>query len=88
MMFDFLARWLKRNKRTLKPRLLKDDVLKIARQAAAKYPHGEELNIVNFEERSRAIVWVVSSATVGRMLEVLIDDASGKVLEINQVGTR
>lgn len=87
-MFNFLARWLNRSKRTVKPRLLKDDVLEIARQAAADYPHSEELNIVRYEEQARGVVWVVSSATVGRMLEVLIEDASGKVLEIKQSGIR
>lgn len=63
-------------------------MLAIARKAAVEYPNCEDLNIVILEEHSGSPIWIVSSATRGATLQVHVDDLSGKVLEIKQIGGR
>ncbi len=87
-MFQLLNRWLSRNKKNTESRLCKEDVLAIARKAASEYPNCEDLNIVTLEVNSDASIWIVTSATVGRILQVSIDDANGEVIEIKQIGVR
>jgi hypothetical protein len=87
-MFHLLNRWFGKNNLSAKPRLEKNKVITLAREAASEYPNSEELSIVTIEERSGALIWIVSSATVGRMLQVSVDDASGEIVDIKQVGVR
>ncbi len=87
-MFHLIDRWLSKNKNDSESRLSKDEVLNIAREAASEYPNCEDLNIVTLEQQSGASIWIVSSATVGRTLQVSVDDTNGDVLEIKQIGVR
>lgn len=65
-----------------------DQALAIARAATADDSLSEHLYLVREEKRSGATVWVVSSVTIGRMLEVSVDDATGQVLEVRHMGVR
>jgi hypothetical protein len=69
-------------------KLTEEEVVKIACEAAKEYPNNEDLSIATLREQSGRMTWVVSSATVGRTLEVLVDDESGTVIEIKQMGVR
>lgn len=83
-----LLKKLFKHKKGKESRLDKAAVLAIARDAAAEYANCEELSIVSLEERSGNLMWVVRSATVGRTLQVYIEDVSGKVVEIKESGVR
>jgi hypothetical protein len=87
-MFDFLARLLGRSTRSSPTRLSSDEAIAVARRAAAGDPQCENLVLAKVETRSGNATWIISSATVGNMLEVAIDDATGKVLEMKNIGTR
>lgn len=87
-MFDFLSRWLGKDTRPSPARLSEEEAIAIARRAAMDDPQRENLTLVKLESRSGNATWIVSSATVGRMLEVAIDDATGNVLEMRHIGTR
>ena len=87
-MFDFLARWLGKGSRSAPTRLSGDEAVAIARRAAIDDPQCADLILAKLESRSGNATWIISSATVGRMLEVAIDDATGKVLEMRHIGTR
>jgi hypothetical protein len=88
VMLDFIARWFGKRKHPAQSRLSSDEALAIARRAAAGDPLLEYLSLVKIEQRSGNATWIVSSATVGRMLQVSIDDASGNVLEMKHIGMR
>jgi hypothetical protein len=70
------------------PRFSRDKVIAIARKAAIEYPNGKDLNSVSLEENAGVLLWIVSSISVGCTLFVRIDDASGDVIEIKQLGVR
>lgn len=86
-MFQFISRWLS-GKPNIQTRLSADEALAIARSAASNDAMSQHLGPTTVEQRSGSVVWIVSSATVGRTLEVLIDDATGKVLDVRHVGVR
>ncbi len=86
--FDFLARWLGKSPQPIPTRLSSDEAIAIARRAAADDPLGEDLTMATVEQRSGNAVWIVSPAVVGRHLVILIDDATGNVLEKKHVGLR
>jgi uncharacterized membrane protein YkoI len=85
---QILDKWLSKKKKRTDTRLSKDEALAIARKAASVYPNAEELYLVSLEEKAGVLIWIVSSTTVGRTLFVKVDDASGDVIEIKQVGLR
>jgi nucleoid-associated protein YgaU len=85
-MKNLLNRFIKQKGK--ESRLDEDTALAIASDAAANYPNCEELSVVSLKERSGNLMWIVSSATVGRTLQVSIDDVSGKVVEIKESGVR
>lgn len=87
-MFEAIARWLGIKKKSTQTRLVQNEALAIARRAAAHEPLAQELAIVRIEERDGHPVWIVSSATVGIKLWVVIDDASGEVLDVKRGGIR
>lgn len=87
-MFDFIARWLGKSTQSSPTRLSSDEAIEIARRAAADDPQCENLALAKMEMRAGNATWIISSATVGRMLEVWIDDTTGRVLEIRHIGTR
>ena len=72
----------------MQTRLSKDEALAIARRATADDPLCQELNLAAIEQKSGVAVWIVSSATVGLVLEVSIDDATAEVLEVRRLGVR
>lgn len=86
--FQFLEGWLGQKTRNPASRLTGNQALEIARKAASGYPNCEDLAIVALKEQDGTPIWIVSSATIGRTLQVFIDDATGKVLEISQIGVR
>jgi hypothetical protein len=69
-------------------RLSKEEALIIAQRAAAEDPLCKDLAMVAVQGRAGTPVWIVSSATVGLVLEVSIDDASGAVLAVRRIGVR
>jgi hypothetical protein len=86
--FHILDRWLSKKKERPKTRLSEDEVIAIARKAASDYESCEYLGLVTLEENAGTLIWTVGSATIGSALVVWIDDASGEVLEIKQLGVR
>jgi uncharacterized membrane protein YkoI len=86
--FHILDRWRSKKKKPPKTRLSEQEVVAIARKAAAGLPNCEDLCLVMLEENAGALTWIVGSATIGGSLEVWVDDASGEVLEIKQLGVR
>lgn len=70
------------------PRLSQREVLEIARRASMADALCEQLSLVTFGKRSGRLVWTVSSATIGQMLEVTVEDATGEVLAVRRVGVR
>jgi hypothetical protein len=68
--------------------LTEQQAISIARAAAIDEPLREQLAMTLVEPRPAGPVWIVGSAAMGASLEVIIDDASGKVLEIKRAGLR
>ena len=87
-MFHIFDKWLSKKKESSKTRLSEQEVVAIARKAAYGQPSCEYLGLVMLEENAGALTWIVGSATIGSSLEVWVDDASGEVLEIKQLGVR
>jgi uncharacterized membrane protein YkoI len=87
-MFHIFDRWLSKKKEKPKTRLSEHEVIAIARKAASGQPSCENLCLITLEENAGALIWIVSSATIGSSLHVWIDDASGEVLEIKRLGVR
>ena len=87
-MFEFIGRWLGGKPPAPPTRLSQEEVLAIARRAAADSPVSEYLTMATPELREGKTVWIVNSATIGMMLEVLIDDGNGEVLKIRRIGVR
>lgn len=85
-MFDFISRWFGKTPR-VPTRLTKTQALELAR-AAVPASERETLTLSTVVQQQRGPVWVVSSATIGSMLEVEIDDATGKVIRIGRSGIR
>ena len=71
-----------------KTRLSSAQALERARAAAATEPLVEYLSNAFVETRDGALVWVVTTTTRGRSLEVHIDDATGDVLAVRSLGLR
>jgi len=88
MLFDLFRRWFGCAQRKPPTRLSADDAVAIARTAAAGEPLCDQLAMTLVQERPGGTVWIVGSAGVGYSLEVTIDDASGRVLEIKHGGLR
>lgn len=87
-MFKFISRWLSGKTANIQTRLSADEALAIARSATSGDSMSQHLARTTVEERSGSVVWIVSSATVGSMIEVSIDDATGKVLDVQRIGVR
>jgi uncharacterized membrane protein YkoI len=86
--FHIFDKWLSKQKERPKTRLSEEEVVAIARKAASGQPSCEYLGLVTLEENAGVLIWTVGSATIGSALVVWIDDASGEVLEIKQLGVR
>jgi uncharacterized membrane protein YkoI len=87
-MFKLISRWLSGRSSNPQTRLTADQALAIARSATPNDALSRHLGLTTVKERSGSVVWIVSSATVGQMLEVSIDDATGEVLDVRHVGVR
>jgi uncharacterized membrane protein YkoI len=87
-MFKLIERLFGHKPTNIRTRLTADQALAIARSATADDSLSRHLGPVKLEDRLGAPIWIVSSATIGRMLEVSIDDATGKVLEVRHSGVR
>jgi hypothetical protein len=87
-MFSWISRWLGRKAPAMATRLSKDEVLAIARKAAAADSLGQYLAWATPYEQAGKRIWSVTSSTRGAQLVVLIDDESATVLEIKHVGRR
>ena len=68
-------------------RLSRDEVLSLARAALVE-PGAERLTMTMVIERDGALIWCVSEAAIGSVLEVEIDDGSGRVLRAGRRGGR
>ena len=86
-MFQFISRWL-RGEPNIQTRLSADEAIAIARSATSDDLMSRHLALTTVEERDGAVVWIVTSSTVGQMLQVIIDDATGKVLDARHIGLR
>jgi len=87
-MIRWLIERLRRPRVAPQPRLSQREVLEIARSACASDALCDHLSLATFGELSGRLVWTVSSATIGQMLEVTVDDTSGEVLAVQRVGVR
>ncbi len=87
-MYRALRRWFGRTPPGFSTRLRSEDALAIARATAVDQGERDSLTVVNLVQREGSAIWVVSTATIGLMLEVHVDDASGRVLERKWVGVR
>jgi uncharacterized membrane protein YkoI len=83
-MFGFF----KRRKVDPATRLSRDAAVSIAQRAVSGDPLAAELSMTSVEQRDGRAVWLVSTATVGRRIIVVIDDASGDVLDKQHLGGR
>jgi hypothetical protein len=70
-------------------RLSESEVIGLAKQASADYGLSDELNVATARRDARgAVVWSVVTCGVGASLRVVIDDATGAVLERTSHGGR
>jgi len=69
-------------------RMSREDAIKIACEVDIAKPHSDVMKMTEIEKRNGKIIWVVSSATVGRRIHVEIDDETGKVLSAEGSGLR
>ena len=46
------------------------------------------LELVRVENQQGTLIWIIKYCVIGLTLEILVDDATGKVLEINTLGKR
>lgn len=69
-------------------RLSERDALTLARVAAAAHPMVDTLAIATSSVEEGMSVWQVRSATVGKMLVVTIDDATGAATSMRESGIR
>jgi uncharacterized membrane protein YkoI len=87
-MFKLISRWFSGKAANIQTRLSAEQALAIARSATSNDALSRHLGPTMVEQRSGAVVWIVSSATVGQVLEVSIDDATGEVVDVRHVGVR
>ncbi len=86
-MFEFIHHFFTRHTQQTKTKLAEEEVLIIARDAADQ-PLRDSMCMIKVEERKGRLVWTVASATIGSGLEIAIDDATGKIINIKHVGVR
>jgi len=86
-MLEFFGRWFGR-KRAVRTRLTRDEVLAIARHAAAHDALAPQLVATQVEVRAGLPVWIVSTDGRGLALEVSIDDSTGHVFSVQRVVRR
>lgn len=72
----------------IQTRLSESEAIKIACETETASDHKELMTLATLVERDGKIVWVVNSATIGNMIEVLIDDETGNVIKAGRVGKR
>lgn len=91
-MIERLAQWLRFGERGAqhppKHRLSKDQAILIAQRGASAYPNCDDIRLVTREPTDDSRLWVLCSATVGRNLQVSVDDSTGDVVEIRELGIR
>lgn len=87
-MFNLISRWFSGKATNIQTRLTAAQALAIAQSATSNDALSQHLGPTIVEQRSGAVVWIVSSATVGQMLEVAIDDATGEVMAVKHLGVR
>lgn len=88
-MFDFLkSKLIPENKSDIQSRLSKSEAINIACEAEIAVAHKEFMTITILLMRDEKPTWIVSLATAGRMIEVVIDDETGNVIETRRVGKR
>jgi hypothetical protein len=87
-MLEFLRRWFGRSSATVRTRLSREEALAIARHAAAHDSLAPQLALTTIELRAGLPVWIVSSASVGQVLEVSIDDSTGHAFQVQRLGLR
>jgi uncharacterized membrane protein YkoI len=78
----------KKSDEAIHTRISRDDAIKIACEADIAKPHSDVMKMTEIEKRDGKIIWIVSSATVGRRIHVEIDDETGKVLSAESSGLR
>jgi len=69
-------------------RLSPTDAIAIACVTGIAKDHKDQMTLVTCLEQDNRPVWVVSSATIGSMIEVVIDDETGAVIKAGRVGLR
>jgi hypothetical protein len=84
----FLGRLFHNQRPAIATRLSSDQAVAIARAATPDDPLCEDLAMTMVEERDGKPVWIVSSATIGLTLLVVIDDENGRTLEVKRLGVR
>lgn len=72
----------------IQARLSEEEAINIACQTEIASDHKELMTLTSLIEREGKFVWVISSATIGSMIEVIIDDETGNVIKAGRVGKR
>jgi hypothetical protein len=87
-MFKRFQRWLRPATPRVTTRLSEAQAIELARRSTVGDPLAEQLTWAKLDTSTGAPRWLVCSSTLGLVLEVVIDDASGAVLEKRTVGKR
>ena len=88
-MFNFIKQMFGDNKKPeILSRLTESDAIKIACEADIAADHKELMTMTTLLIRDGKPTWVVNSATIGSMIEVVIDDETGKIIKAGRVGKR
>jgi len=87
-LLDWLNALFAEGQKPLPTRLSAEQAIELARAAADSDPRRDLLTMTSVRERDGARIWSVSSATVGSALVVELDDATGEILRVYNVGIR
>ncbi|HET9957434.1 MAG TPA: hypothetical protein VFQ61_23205 [Polyangiaceae bacterium] len=87
-MFARLLRWLRPSKPNPVTRLSEAQAIELARRSAAPDSLAEQLTWARLDTSGVGPRWIVGSSTIGLVLEVVVDDATGEVLEKRTLGVR
>lgn len=83
------VRWVRAPETPPPPsRLTREQAVAIARGAVPPGQDPERLVMPHCWQRDGRLIWTVSEAAIGSVLNVDVDDATGEVLAVRRVGLR
>lgn len=72
----------------IQTRLTDSEAITIACTTEIAADHKDKMTLVKVIIEEGRPIWVVNSATMGSMIEVVIDDATGNVIKAGRIGIR